>query len=293
MEIGKDILNELKELSPIVAGIQKVNVFTVPNGYFERLAEDILVGIREGENNLLSSVPNQSAMQVPQGYFESLADNILIKIKEEESAVNELKELSPMLHAIQNKNVFAVPKNYFESLSGEILNTINKEESALEELKGLSPMLHNLKDKNVFTVPQNYFELLPAKILIELQPQKTKVVTMRKRSITLLKYAVAAIFTGVMALGVYKFIGGNKAQIDPVIATGQQIAKENKFDDEMAKVTDTDIVKYLEDNGSDADEALVANTINADELPTEEDYLTDDKALDKYLDNININDSKN
>jgi uncharacterized protein YihD (DUF1040 family) len=296
MEISKDILNELKELSPVVAGIQKVNVFTVPNGYFTRLAEDILVGISEGDNNLLSSVPNQSAIQIPQGYFESLADNILSKIKEEESTDNELRELSPVLHSMQSKNVFAVPKNYFESLSGKILNTINKdnkEEIAATELEGLSPILDNLKDKNVFNVPQNYFELLPAKIVAGLQPQQAKVVTMRKRSITLLKYAAAAIFTGVMALGAYKFIGGNKAGIDPVIAAGQQIARENKFDDEMAKVTDTDIVKYLEENGSDADEALVANTINADELPTEEDYLTDDKALDKYLDNFNINDLKN
>jgi hypothetical protein len=61
----------------------------------------------------------------------------------------------------------------------------------------------------------------------------------------------------------------------------------------MAKVTNTDIVNYLENNGSDMDEALVATTIDENELPTEEDYLTDDKALDKYLDNIDVNDLKN
>ena len=49
MENRNDILNELKELSPTLAAIEKVNVFTVPDGYFERVSADILVGI-EVEN---------------------------------------------------------------------------------------------------------------------------------------------------------------------------------------------------------------------------------------------------
>jgi len=35
----KDILNELNTISPVVAGIPFVNVFVVPQGYFNRLAE--------------------------------------------------------------------------------------------------------------------------------------------------------------------------------------------------------------------------------------------------------------
>jgi uncharacterized protein YihD (DUF1040 family) len=293
MEISKHILNELKELSPLLAGMQKVNVFRVPNGYFERLAEDILTGIQEEENNFLTTVPNYAAaQQVPRGYFESLADAILSKIKAEESAGIELKTISPVLSNIQNKNVFTVPQGYFESLQDVILNKINQEEIAATELKDLSPALYSIQNKNIYHIPVNYFETLPGRILDMVQPQKAKLVTMRKRTLTILKYAAAAVFTGVIALGAYKFAGG-KADIDPIVAQGQQIARENKFDDELAKLTDTDIVKYLEDNGSDADEAFVANTINADELPNEEDYLTDDKVLDKYLDNINVNDLKN
>jgi major membrane immunogen (membrane-anchored lipoprotein) len=292
METSKDILNELNQLSPLLAGLQKVNVFTVPSGYFNRLAEDILVGIREGENNLLSSVPNQSAIQVPQGYFESLADHILNKIKMEESAAAELKVLSPMLYGIQNKNVFTVPQGYFETFAGNALNNINEAAGVAAELKELSPTLHNIQNKNIYAVPDNYFETLAAKILDTVKPQQAKVVTMRTRTAVIFKYAAAAVFTGVLALGVFKFTG-NKIEVDTVVAEGKQIARDNKFDEELAKVTDTDIVKYLEENGSDADDALVANTIDENELPTEEDYLTDDKALDKYLDNININDLKN
>jgi hypothetical protein len=268
-------------------------VFTVPNGYFERLAEDILTGIHEEENNFLTPVINHSVTQkVPNGYFESLADTILNKIKSEESAGAELKAISPALYSIPNKNVFTVPQGYFESLQDNILNKINQEETAATELKDLSPALYSIQNKNVYTVPGNYFETLSVKILDIVKPQQAKVVTMHKRTAVIFKYAAAAVFTGLLALGVFKFTG-DKIEIDTVIAEGNQIARDNKFDDELAKVTDTDIVKYLEDNGSDADIALVANTIDENELPSEEDYLMDDKALDKYLDNIDVNDLKN
>jgi hypothetical protein len=293
MEISNNILNELKELSPIVAGIQKVNVFTVPAGYFESLTEDILVGIKIQEGGLPDFISTPSAnINVPQGYFETLAGNILNKIKEEESVATELKVLSPTLHSIENKNVFTVPQGYFKAVHNIIVSKINKEETAAE-LKGLSPVLYSIKDKNVYTVPDNYFETLADKIVNAAKPKQAKLVTMRKRTAVILKYAAAAVFTGAMALGVYKF-AGSKTGVDPVIAQGWEIAKENKFDDELAKVTDADIVQYLEDNGSDTDAALVASsTINEDELPTQDDYLTDDKALDKYLDNIDVNDLKN
>ena len=52
METRTDILNELKLLSPTIAALEKVNVFTVPGGYFEYLGADILMGI---ENDLNKS----------------------------------------------------------------------------------------------------------------------------------------------------------------------------------------------------------------------------------------------
>ena len=292
MESRIDILKELKELSPVIAGMEKVNVFTVPSGYFERLGDDILVTINEGRSNLLSNITTPSSIQVPKGYFESLADNILNKIKEQESALEELCSLSPMLHSIQNENVFTVPQGYFELLSGAVLNKIKTAETPAEELGSLSPMLYSIQNENVFTVPKGYFENLPNEILNTVAPQQAKVVTIQKRTVTFFKYAVAAVFTGAMVLGVFKFTQ-NKNSIDPIIANGTQIAKENKFDEELAKINDVDIIKYLENNNEDVDAALVANTVDENELPSREDYLNDDKALDKYLDNIDLNDLKN
>ena len=245
MENSIDILNELKELSPTIAAIEKVNVFRVPQGYFEYLGADILMGI-EAENrspNIISPVN-----EVPAGYFDNLARSILTKIKTAgvEDAATEIRALSPMLYSIQNEHVFEVPQGYFESLSDTVLNTINP----------------------------------PA-----------KVVTMKRRSVTFFKYAVAAAFTGAMALGIFKFSGTDKkADLPGYVTAGLKV---QDVDQELAKISDDDIVKYLEANGTDVKTAMVANSVDENELPSQEDYLLDEKALDKYLSSINVNDLKN
>ena len=64
-------------------------------------------------------------------------------------------------------------------------------------------------------------------------------------------------------------------------------------DQELAKISDDDIVKFLEANGTDVKTAMVAGSIDENELPSQEDYLMDEKTLDKYLNSINIDDLKN
>lgn len=245
MESTNDILNELKKLSPVIAGIEKINVFTVPEGYFENLADDIMAGIENEKGVRFGASPAFQTDGLPQGYFENLADTILSKIKTE-NASEELRVLSPMLYSIQNENVFEVPQGYFESVSEEVVNKV--------------------------------------------QPQQ-KVVVMKRRMTTFFKYAVAAAFTGVMALGVFKFTGPSaKTELPDYVKAGLKI--EN-VDQEMSKISDDEIVKYLEANGSDVKTALVANSIDENELPSQEDYILDEKALDKYLNSINLGDSKN
>jgi len=251
MESNIEILNELKELSPLIARMEKINVFTVPAGYFENLGNDILEGIESEKGLVVNGFPASLPSDVPQGYFDSLAESILGKISAQSAgnASDELKALSPMLYSIQNENVFEVPQGYFEGLAGTIAGLVN--------------------------------------------PQQAKVVSMQRRSSIFVKYAVAAAFTGAIALGVFQFTTVSKENSDPVIAQGMQIARENKFEDELAKITEADIIKFLEANGSDVKAALVAQSIDENELPSQEDYLSDDKALDKYLKLINVNDVNN
>ena len=294
MDHSIDILNELNAISPIIAGMEKVNVFTVPAGYFESLEADILMAVKD-EGAMLSNIPALPLNDVPRGYFDSLADNILNKIKGMDDVEEELKELSPFLHNLPQQNVFTVPDGYFESFASTVLSKVNRVENTDEELSVLSPRLLTVKNKNVFAVPDGYFDSLPGIILNAVTPQQAKVVTMRKRTVTtFIKYAVAAIFTGAMALGLYQFTGNRattKTALPGYVVDGQKI---KNVDEEIAKVSDDDIIKYLQANGENIDaQAVATNMVNENELPSQEDYLTDDKALDKYLDNIDLNDLKN
>ena len=256
MENKVDILNELKAISPMLAGMEKVNVFTVPEGYFNYLGEDILSGIKSNNNSILHTIPANLQANVPAGYFDHLADTIISRIKAEQT------------------------------------------QSTSVQPEALSPVLYSLKTKNVFKVPQGYFETVADAILAKIQTQPSKLVVMRKRSTVFMKYAVAAVFTGMMALGVFKFIKPTDtvipAKLDAVVADGYQIYKAHTFDQEFAKVSDEDIIKYLQANGENVDAQTIADqTLDANSLPSQADYLMDDKALDKYLDNINNNDLKN
>ena len=121
------------------------------------------------------------------------------------------------------------------------------EPSAQEEIRSLSPMLYSVQGENVYEVPRGYFDNLAAELKEKVKPA-AKVVPMRRRTATFMKYAVAAAFTGVMALGVFKFTGNKNGKLDDVVLQGLEIAKTNTLEQEMNQLTDADIVKYLESN---------------------------------------------
>lgn len=242
MENRNDILKELREISPALGEIQKVNVYTVPAGYFDGIAQNMLPLIRDEQNSLLSSI-NKQAGNVPAGYFDTLADSILGKIKAQEAA-----ETYPVLDKISKQHVYTVPQDYFETLSAEIVNKAT-------------------------------------------QPQ-AKVVSMQKRS-GWFKYAAAASVVIMLTFGVYKFTSSTNGKMDAVTKEGMAIAKDNKFEEVLTNVTEEDIIQYLQKEGTDVETALVAQTLDVKELPSEEDYLLDEKTLDNFLDNIDIKDLNN
>lgn len=236
-------MKELREISPLLAGLEKTKVYAVPAGYFDGMADGLLGLVKNEGSPLLAGIKKQQTDSVPEGYFDTLAQTILDKIKSQEAV-----ETYPVLDTISKQNVYTVPKDYFETLGTEI----------------------NAK----------------------LQQPAAKVVSITKRS-SWFKYAAAAVFTGMVALGLYKFTGGSQsstAVMPGYVAEGQKI---KNVDEELAKVNDEDIIKYLQADGTDVDAAVVANVMDANELPSKEDYMTDDKALDKYLDNIDLTDLKN
>ena len=104
------ILNELNEISPVVAQVPRVNVFSVDKEYFSGIEEELKARIAAD-----SFYASQNAFTVPEGYFDNLAANVLQKIKEEEQpALSEIAALSPVIAGIGNRNIFTVPEGYFE-----------------------------------------------------------------------------------------------------------------------------------------------------------------------------------
>lgn len=293
MEAKTDILNELRSISPLLAGMEKVNVFKVPEGYFNSISETVLACLGEdaGPANKLNQDKNQSA-GVPEGYFDNLADAILGKIKGSETASTEISNLSPILHAIQTKNVFDVPDGYFDNVGRFLLDKIKTDEAKIE-LKELSPLLYDLREKAVLEVPEGYFESLGETVLKKVKTPKAKVFSIYRRNL-FIKYAIAAMMTGVLAFGIYKFTdrptsividSSPVASLDDAIEKGKNM-NDQQFNEALESLSEADIAKYLEKNGNIADVAVLGNDIDAGNLPSQEDYLLDEKTLENYLKEI-------
>jgi len=173
METKTDIFNELSAISPLIAGIKKVNIFTVPDGYFDSISTTVLACLHN-EDEIFNTAENAPLAGVPAGYFDQLADVILGKIKTGENALDEIRNLSPLLYGLQNKNPFEVPRDYFDQLSASVLDKVNAGENALEEIRTLSPLLYNIQNKNVFEVPEGYFAGLDTAVTDKIQIKSSK-----------------------------------------------------------------------------------------------------------------------
>lgn len=127
MEKNNDILHELKEISPILADISRLNIQTVPDGYFDNLEIKICI------NSLLhQNVAKEYFIKekpgVPEKYFEHLSDSILTRIKYDNNP--EQQKSFPLLDSLRDINVFKVPDNYFDNLSKQIVGKITGKENA-------------------------------------------------------------------------------------------------------------------------------------------------------------------
>jgi hypothetical protein len=233
------ISEELKSTSLVLAELDRVNVYTVPDGYFEGFAQSVISTLRPEIKNINETMFPKP--EVPAGYFESLSGKILQKIKATES-----KE-----------------KLYVDSLSKQ----------------------------NPFIVPENYFETLPRHILQAIQNKKTKVISLPERS-GFIRYAVAAMLTGALALGVYKYsenpnsnhpvTAAVTASLDSSIVKGKNM-DEQQFSQTLNNLSEDDIAGYLEKNGDEKDLQMLASAIDEKNLPEQDDYITDANVLDKYF----------
>ncbi|MDQ2718977.1 MAG: hypothetical protein M3Z26_04345 [Bacteroidota bacterium] len=264
MNNSTDILNELKSISPLIAGIEKINVFSVPEGYFDKLAEKItlysLLNKNEDTNTEAFSVPPLGVGALPEGYFDTLSDKILAKIKVNEIGNND------------------------------------------QELQKLFPLLNSLKDKNVFTVPHGYFENLSVNVINKINPKIAKVISINKARLWW-KYAAAAVITGAIAISSLQIFNSSpdvrknnsvvteSSGLPDYIKSSFQYKTPEQVDEGISTLSDDAIANYLEKHASIMDNETLSDNIDVKELPDVTDYLTDENALNNYLKTIDAGSS--
>jgi hypothetical protein len=124
MENRQIILQELKELSPVVANLSRDNVFSLPLNYFENFTASVLAKIH---TEAVDIVVKTTPFSVPKGYFDDLAGNVLARLNRQELSVEEeLNGIAPLLNSISKRPVYTVPEGYFESLEVTVPLKITK-----------------------------------------------------------------------------------------------------------------------------------------------------------------------
>lgn len=193
--------------------------------------------IQDELRSLNSNLPlgnGQNPFSVPHGYFEGLPASILAQVKgQEETASEEIKNLSPLVAGISKNMPFAVPPDYFGSTLKELPVLIHEDEE--------SDLLSLINKQMPFAVPVGFFENLPAQLVKKVAETKPKVIPLFKR--TWMRMAVAATVAGIISFSGYVYFNGQK---NTDANAGAPIAKQlknvsTKELDEFIKNTDVPV----------------------------------------------------
>lgn len=268
------ILNELNQISPVVAGITRKNLFEVPENYFEQFAGKVMLRIKsmQKDEEISSSLINKSIpfASPPADYFESFAEKMLNRIKAEKtnSVDEELAILSPVLSKMKRVTPFSVPRGYFEELSDNVLQSAKAIDFVNDGFENLSPLMRDLKNKNTYTSPLGYFENFSDSVLAKIknEPKQAKVISINSRK-TWLKFAAAAAVVGIISTVSYFALNKNSfhsANTDPIAA--------------LSKVSDDEMTNYLQNQYSPVYDSVITNTNS----PLATIDLSDDNADDLF-----------
>lgn len=213
MKNNNEIIEELKEIAPKLAGLQARNSFAVPENYFAQLPIQLLHKIKEEE--LWEASPEPT--------------------------------LSPLLQSLKNKQSLGIPQNYFQNSAAQIINTIRSEQVA-EETKAIAPTLASIAKQHALTVPPNYFSSLPQRVLQRATKETlTNLATpsfWEKFNNAIdnflspifkpqLAFAFSLLFS--IAVGIWFLQTGNKAEVNPVAA----------LDNQLERVSTDEVNKYI------------------------------------------------
>lgn len=187
----------------------------------------------------------QNIYTLPDGYFEGLSNEVLNRIKaiEAKSGSEEIGYLSPVLAKISKQVPYSIPAGYFDELEEKILFAVQHDENyqtPKEELESLSPLLSGLSKQMPYSVPTGYFEKINSAVPSpKISEHGTKVISLTHRK--WFRYAAAAVVIGFISM--IGLLFEHRPGIDPEKNPDEWIAKNvkkvnpDKLDD-FIKLTD-------------------------------------------------------
>lgn len=200
-------------------------------------------------NIQLPSEKGAEVYSVPEGYFEGFAASVLNKIKAENaSSIDELASVAPFLAQIPKKMPFAVPEGYFGQATEGLSEWVKEEEDLPQWLQSARQM--------PYTVPAGYFENFPDSVLRKVVKTEAKVIPISS-SRKWMRYAVAAVITGIIAVSSILYFGNNRS-VDPAAQPHEWVAKKLK------NVPDKELEEFI--NSADANTTAIAKTETADNV---------------------------
>jgi hypothetical protein len=231
---------------------------------------NILQELNELNSQLAGSVA-QTPYTLPAGYFDGLAAQMVRRVKalEAVNAADEIGYLSPLLGGLSKQNLYTIPAGYFEDIqeSAALVASGINDLPAKDELESISPLLSGLKKTTPYSVPDGYFEQLTNKPLVEINKPAAKVVSMNSRKWW--KLAAAAAVIGVIVMVGINFIGEKIA--DPVASIKKASDKDlNEFleytggDAGIATVNTEDAKELLKDIPENELKEFLEETADAD-----------------------------
>ena len=221
-------------------------------------------------NSLLPLEKGPELYSVPVGYFEGFAESVVQRLKIDSlSSSEELEEIAPFLASLPKEMAFSVPAGYFSEATKGLSDWV-KEESLPQFLQSDRQM--------PFSVPDGYFESLPGIILKKVSPREAKIIPISS-SRKWMRYAVAAMVAGIIAVSSVLYFGNNNQPIDPSSESYEWVATNLK------NVPNKELDEFI--NATYISSSALANT-NASDKTEVRKLLKDisDSEINKFLEEV-------
>lgn len=264
MQAKNDISDELRSLSALVAGIGRQMPYELPEGYFEGLPLVVLNRVARTAIHVepVVELPKSLTFSVPEGYFDGFASQVLSRIKAGavsqdflendllgEGVQEELARLSTVVSRISRENPYRLPEGYFAELS---------------------PILSVLKDKTTYLAPEGYFDYLPAaateKVIRERAGAKVVAIGSKGKSVIShwWKYAGVAAAACVILVFSWPQLHTSMTRTDEGQHLMGTVDLASSTSQGLHKVSDQEILDYMDDQNSTLAEPVSNNTATLD-----------------------------